>query len=132
MASDWIDRVKSTRRFGDIDWRDVQKVRMTTLDSLIRTHGRPAFCKIDVEGYEAVVLKGLSQRIDALSFEFTPEFFDATVESLRHLSAIGYERFNFSFGESMQLALDTWVDGGEILHRLRSVPPSAFGDVYAR
>ena len=131
MASDWIDSVKSSGRFGDIDWGQTQRVRLTTLDSLIRKHGLPAFCKIDVEGYEPVVLKGLSQRIPAISFEFTPEFFTAAMECVQHLSAIGYDRFNFSDGESMQLVLQSWLSAEAILRHLRAVPPNAFGDVYA-
>ena len=34
--------------------------------------GKPAFCKIDVEGYEYKVIKGLSEPLNTVSFEFTP------------------------------------------------------------
>jgi len=132
MATDWVERVKDSGRFGDLSWSSVQRVRTTTLDSLIASHGKPAFCKIDVEGYEAVVLRGLSGHIAALSFEFTPEFLDAAVESLRHLSEIGFTKFNYSLGESMQFGLGGWVDATEILRALQTVPDDAFGDVYAR
>ena len=43
-----------------------------TLDSLIRDHGRPAFLKIDVEGFEdRVLMAALGGAVPALSFEFT-------------------------------------------------------------
>jgi hypothetical protein len=61
---------------------------MTTLDELISAHGSPAFCKIDVEGYEAEVLAALSQPIAALSFEFTPEVRAVALECVDRLSRI--------------------------------------------
>ncbi len=45
---------------------------MTTIDALIRAHGVPRFIKIDIEGYEAEALRGLSQPVFALSIEFVP------------------------------------------------------------
>ena len=44
-------------------------VQTTTLDLLIKKYGKPDFIKIDTEGYEVNVLKGLSQKIPFLSFE---------------------------------------------------------------
>ena len=52
-------------------WGKTIKVSVTTLDALIARHGVPAFIKIDVEGYEAEALAGLTQPVPALSFEFT-------------------------------------------------------------
>lgn len=46
-----------------------EDVPMTTLDALIAEHGRPRFVKIDVEGYESWVLRGLSQPIPYIQFE---------------------------------------------------------------
>lgn len=44
-------------------------VKATTLDLFIKKYGKPAFIKIDVEGYEKNVLDGLSQPVPFLSFE---------------------------------------------------------------
>ena len=47
-----------------------------------------------------------------ISFEFTPtpKFINSAIESIKHLSTIGTVQFNYSFGESMTLALLEWVD----------------------
>jgi Methyltransferase FkbM domain len=45
-------------------------VPVTTLDKAIEQYGVPAFCKIDVEGFEAEVLKGLSHPISTLILEY--------------------------------------------------------------
>ena len=48
------------------------------------------FIKIDVEGYEYEVIKGLTYPVRSMSFEFTPEYLDATLASLEHLRSIGH------------------------------------------
>ena len=46
------------------------QVQVTTLDDLIDRFGEPAYIKIDVEGFELEVLKGLSRPVSLLSFEY--------------------------------------------------------------
>src|SRR5262245_2022235 len=50
-------------------------VQTTTLEKLIAEHGRPAYIKIDVEGFEVSVLRGLRQPVPFVSFEVNlPDF----------------------------------------------------------
>ena len=43
-------------------WLKVGKIRTITLDKMIREYGNPDIIKIDVEGYEYNVVKGLNQK----------------------------------------------------------------------
>jgi FkbM family methyltransferase len=45
-------------------------VQLVTLDEIIRRHGSPHYVKIDVEGHELEVLKGLSGCVPFLSVEY--------------------------------------------------------------
>jgi FkbM family methyltransferase len=133
MSTEWVQRVQATGRFGAHSWDERVRVPMTTLDALVEAYGEPSFCKIDVEGYEAEVLGGLSRPLRCLSFEFTPEFSDGALSCVDRLCELGPALFNFSLGDSGELALREWVDGDEIIRRLGEVvPDGAFGDVYAR
>lgn len=134
MSSQWIEAVKKSGRFGGSSWDRKQIVPVTTLDALIAEYGQPAFIKIDVEGYEYAVVKGLSRPIPALSFEFTPEVFDSTVRCIEHLSSLDTLHLNYSLGESMQLVLDKWVPASQLIDVLseKRNDHRLFGDVYAR
>jgi len=136
MSNDWVQTMTSSGRFRAFEehsWKESVDVPVTTLDELITQFGVPTFCKIDVEGYEAKVLRGLSSRIPFLSIEFAPEFIAGTGECLRQLATLGGYQFNYSVGESMRLALPAWVSGEELERTLTSLPDATiFGDVYAR
>jgi len=130
MSTSWV---KESRFSKDFTCWKTQSVALTTLDALIRRHGMPTFCKIDVEGYEQTVLRGLTEPIPYVSFEFTREFFDAATRCANRLSAIGNAKFDFSLGESMRLVLDTWVEPSELFKALSAIEDDLlWGDVYAK
>ncbi len=115
-----------------IVWDEELEVTTTTLDQLIGQYGQPAFCKIDVEGYEAEVLAGLSQPIPALSFEFFSTTPLLTRQCIDRLEQLGPHRYNWSPGESLQMALPEWSGANTLLNDIANFKPGHFsGDIYA-
>jgi FkbM family methyltransferase len=91
-------------------------VPTTTLDAMIAKWGKPAFIKIDVEGHELSVLRGLTTAVQALSFEANlPTFREETLECLSRLHAIDKRyRFNLTGDISMGLRLSNWMTEAEM------------------
>lgn len=123
------------------DWEggvtDTCHVPVLTLDSAIEHFGRPFYCKIDVEGWELEVLKGLNQPLPLMSFEFHLNERDIrkTVACLERLSQFGPARVNLTPAESATFHLEEW----DTLERFlgwfpgdleQTLPGYHYGDIY--
>ncbi len=118
---------------GDHTWDKTEKVAVITLDNVISEHGLPKFCKIDVEGFEQQVLKGLGQPIPYLSFEFHNSFLGDAKACIAHVASLGRAEFNCCFGESMEFIFNTWVSADELLLKLeQSNDKDLWGDIYVK
>lgn len=132
-SASWIASVKDSSGFEQVEWDRTERVVMTTLDLLIEKHGCPAFCKIDVEGAEADILRGLSHPIRTIAFEYLPAAMTIAREAVGELQRLGRYRFNRTIGENHQFLHQDWLTAEALLGELSRLERSSqSGDIYAR
>jgi FkbM family methyltransferase len=131
-SSDFIAAAAGACGWEGQAWTSSIRVPLTNIDTLIAKHGAPAFIKIDVEGFEAEVLAGLTRAAPALSFEFTTIQRDVAQACLKRCAELGYTKFNAALGESQTFEHADWIGPAAISRWLGELPPEAnSGDVYA-
>lgn len=118
-------------------WTDHVEVTLTTLDALIIAHGRPRFLKIDVEGFELEVLKGLSHPIEFVSFEYhtTPDEIAKTLACIKKLAQLAPIEINLTPAEQGILAFDQWLTSDAFsatFQEYANAHPDEFGDTIIR
>lgn len=128
MSEKWRKEGRFSREY---QWTTTERVETTTLDALVAQYGVPAFCKIDVEGFEEKVIRGLSRPLVLMSFEFTKEFFDQAERCMDYLTSIGASSFNCSYGESRELLFHDWVSARQVVDQINRVDDKLlWGDIY--
>lgn len=129
FSQEFID---AYRRPG-IRWDQRQRVRVTTLDELIREHGEPAYVALDVEGFEEKVLAGLTAPVGLVSFEFNARLEHLARRCVSILGRLGPARFNFTAFEQPRFELEDWVDSHSMTSVIGAMPESILtGYVFAR
>jgi FkbM family methyltransferase len=113
-------------------WEDVADVEVQTLDNLLASYGIPVFCKIDVEGYEPEVLKGLSVPLPALSFELFPTTPERTIECIMKIENLGAYEYNWSLTESFRMNSASWLNASMMIQTIKAYNGRKSGDIYAR
>lgn len=114
----------------------VIRTPMTTLDRLIEDHGSPTYVKIDAEGYESSILRGLSRRIvvPLVTIECKlPEFKDETLDCISRMTEfMGSRSFNFCIDEPpRRFEAPRWLSAEEIVEVVRH-GPYRWMEIYGR
>jgi FkbM family methyltransferase len=133
LSPEWAREVAKDAGFRRTRWQPVQTVPVTTLQAMLVAYGVPDFVKIDVEGLEAEVLRGLETPLPCLSFEYLPVARARALACIERLEALGAYRFNWSVGESHRLALTDWCTPAAVRGFVADLAAGdGSGDIYAR
>lgn len=132
LSPAWIKATSSSGRFASVKWDRRAVVSITTLDQALHEFGLPSFVKIDVEGYEAEVLSGLSKPVPCVSIEFTGEYLENTFRAIDHLASLGPIEGQVSLAESLTFSFETWLPAPLLKPRLSLFGEGWAGDVYLR
>ncbi len=109
----WVETLRNdSKRFGyQLDFARKKEVETTTLENLMTTYGVPFFIKIDVEGHEPSVLRGLHRPVPYLSFEVNlPEFKMEGLQCVSILNEIApHGEFNCAVDCRYGLMFEQWM-----------------------
>ena len=135
FSTEWIDNLKR-ERFKNAEWNKKVPIEITTLDNIIPINKIPAFIKIDVEGFELEVLKGLSKPFKYLSFEFAvPDNLDNLKKCLLQLqSSHNSLSCNYAVLDNTFLELTNWINIDEMIQVVseKKFIDNNAGDIYIK
>jgi FkbM family methyltransferase len=117
LSQKWAGTLRDEeKRFGHrLGFQHWKKVETISMEQLCAAHGLPFFVKIDVEGHELSVLRGMQRPVPYLSFEVNlPEFRPEGLECVRVLERLAPDsEFNYTPDCRRGLALRRWSRADE-------------------
>ena len=133
LTDRWVQELQRSPIHRDAKWIGELQVNVVTLDQMADRYGVPNFLKVDVEGYDDRVMRGMSFLPRFLSFEFNRLMPDVAMRCLEMKNLTGNYQFNYARGMDMRLVLKTWISATELRERLDDVAgEDEFGDVLAQ
>lgn len=107
MNEDWL--TDETMPYAGKPYRTIT-AKTITIDTLAEIYGVPDLIKIDVEGAEWQVFKGLSSKMGMITFEWTWATWTEHLEQLKYLECGGYTEVAPQFIEAHCQEPTEWFD----------------------
>jgi len=85
-SKDWIEKSRFANKY---EWYNPIEKESINLDELVSIYGSPSLIKIDVEGYELEVIKGLTKKQSEICFEWAEEEYHKVNEVCKYLENLG-------------------------------------------
>jgi FkbM family methyltransferase len=130
-SKNWVDN----SRFNKTNWNDAILIETITLDDLINSTFVPDILKVDVEGYENTVLRGLTKKANIIQFEWAEEELVSIQDTCNYLQSIGYNNFAFKFGDIPYTDIPSTFNTLEKLNLFENLIPDRkdkWGMIYAK
>jgi FkbM family methyltransferase len=133
LESDMIEWTKDSPDYRDVQWTAKVTVPVVTLKALSERHGLPVFVKIDVEGFEYQVIRGMSFNPRFVSFEFGARHKHTAFQCIQDLGMRGYQ-FNPTVGRGFAFDSERWLSAQEATDWLTAydVGRGEYGDMFAK
>ena len=130
---DWI--TKPGYRFEGVPEANiVEKTQLNTLtlDKLVNFFGVPDLVKIDVEGFEETVVKGLSRKVPLLCFEWAQEMAQESQSIVFRLKSLGFNEFAVQYSDKYVFYPDKYQDIDSFNIELLRISKTSWGMIWVR
>lgn len=126
LREDWFALSQSETAVQALD------VAVVTLTDLMSEFGVPRYIKIDVEGFESEVLKGLDQPAPLLSFEYHLRELEDLRASMSGLERLGAWHYNCIAMNGRDFSQTDWLTMHDFFELAEGGAIPRKGDVFAR
>ena len=117
LNKDWL--TAESMPYAGKPYREIGATTIT-IDELVRLYGEPDLIKVDVEGNEWAVFKGMSKAYGTLAFEWTLATLHEHEKQIDYLRSLGYTKFGYQFivehcepAEPSSLSLTEWIEANK-------------------
>ena len=130
LNKDWL--TSDEMRYAGKPFREIEATTCT-IDWLVEKYGVPELIKIDVEGGEWAVFRGMTKKYGYITFEWVIETLDQHIEQLKYLETLGYTEWGIQGGDWHFVEPEKWLPLSEV-SSLETIPtePLDWGMIWVR